>query len=122
MIKDNNEKKNLFNPKINFSSKFIRSPSWSFQNKNPMKIPNEQMENKMNIYKDKIENLKNQKNLSEKDLMIDVMRSYDLIKKRGIFLFTIRKPFDYSKTEQYKLNKENHPEFSLGPTHYWKSK
>jgi len=99
---NDNNKKNLFNPKINFSSKFKRSPSWSFQNKNPMKIPNEQMD--------------------EKDLMIDVMRSYDLIKKRGIFLFTIRKPFDYSKTEQYKLNKENHPEFSLGPTHYWKSK
>ena len=54
--------------------------------------------------------------------MIDVDRSLKLINRRGRYQISINKPYDYANTEQYKSNKEQHPEFSPGPQQYWKSK
>ena len=66
--------------------------------------------------------MKSAKNIQDKDLLIDVDRSIKLINRRGKYPITFHKPFDYAGTEQYKSNKEQHPEFSPGPQHYWKSK
>ena len=50
--------------------------------------------------------------------MIDVDRSLKLINRRGRYQISINKPYDYANTEQYKSNKEQHPEFSPGPQQY----
>ena len=71
---------------------------------------------------EKIENLKNSKNYNEKNLQIDIIGSHEKIRKRGRHYFEYKKPYDYANTEQYKSNKEQHPSFSPGPTHYWKLK
>ena len=74
------------------------------------------------LIKEKIENLKNNKNISDKDIMGDVIGSYAKVKNRGRNYFAYKKPYDYVNTEQYKLNKENFPIYSPGPEHYWKMK
>ena len=74
------------------------------------------------LIKEKVENLKSSKNLTEKDLQIDIMSSHEKIRRRGRHYFEYKKPFDYGNTEQYKSNKEQHPSFSPGPTHYWKDR
>ena len=72
--------------------------------------------------KEKVENLKNNKNISDKELMGDVMGSFLKVKNRGRNIFTYYKPYDYENTDQYKSNKEQHPSYSPGPEHYWKMK
>ena len=87
--------KNLFFPK---KEKLMpRAPIWSFQGKNPTKLPTD--------------------NMKARDDMIN-----EKIRKRGRHYFEYKKPYDYANTEQYKSNKEQHPSFSPGPTHYWKLK
>jgi len=114
------DKETSFNPKKDYTWK--RAPAWSFKNKNPMKLPTEQMENREQNIKDKIENLKSQKNITDKMLEINVMESYDKVKNRGKCYHLLRKPFDYANTEQYKSCNEQHPKFTPGPSHYWKMK
>jgi len=115
---DDKSKKHSFWPK----KVLPRAPIWSFQGKNPTKLPTDQMNVRDDLYKDKIENLKSSKNIADKDLQIDVMGSYEKIRRRGRHFFEYKKPFDYANTEQYKSNQEQHPSFSPGPTHYWKMK
>ena len=119
---DNNDDKNkkIFYPNKEYVLK--RSPAWSFIGKNPTKLPTENMVQKENLISEKLENFKSSKNITDKDLQIDVMASHDKIRKRGRYYFQYRKPYDYANTEQYKLNKEQHPSFSPDPTHYWKMK
>jgi len=114
--------KYLFYPDSEKTSKFKNLPKWAFQSKSPTKLPTENMKAKQELYNQKIDNLKSAKNLTDKDLNIDVMRSYDAIRNRGRYPITIHKPYDYSNTEQYKLNKEQHPDFTPGPSHYWRMK
>ena len=112
--------KNLFFPK---KEKFMRrAPAWSFQAKNPTKLPTDNMKARDDLIREKIENLKNSKNLNDKNLEIDVIGSHEKIRKRGRHFFEYKKPYDYANTEQYKSNKEQHPSYSPGPTHYWKLK
>ena len=119
--KDEGEKgKKLFFPKKEYVMR--RAPVWSFQGKNPTKLPTDNMKAKEDMIKDKVENLKSSKNLTDKDLQIDVMGSHEKIRRRGRHFFEYKKPYDYANTEQYKSNKEQHPSFSPGPTHYWKMK
>jgi len=114
------KKKNLFYPKKEVC---LRSaPKWSFQCKSPMKLPTDNMKAKEDLIKEKIENLKNAKNLTDKDLQIDIIGSHEKIRRRGRHYFEYKKPYDYVNTEQYKSNKEQHPSYSPGPTHYWKVK
>ena len=80
------------------------------------------MKAKQELYDQKIDHLKSAKNLTDKDLNIDVMRSYDAIRNRGRYPLIIHKPYDYANTDQYKLNKEQHPDFTPGPSHYWRMK
>ena len=112
--------KKLFFPKKEFVLR--RAPAWAFQGKNPTKLPTDNMRAKEDLIKDKIENLKNSKNITDKDLQIDVIGSHEKIRRRGRHFFEYKKPYDYANTEQYKSNKEQHPSFSPGPTHYWKMK
>jgi hypothetical protein len=112
--------KNLFFPK---KEKLMpRAPIWSFQGKNPTKLPTDNMKARDDMINEKIENLKNSKNYNEKNLQIDIIGSHEKIRKRGRHYFEYKKPYDYANTEQYKSNKEQHPSFSPGPTHYWKLK
>ncbi len=112
--------KKLFYPKKEFVLR--RAPAWAFQGKNPTKLPTDNMKAKEDLIRDKIENLKNSKNLTDKDLQIDIMGSHEKIRRRGRHFFEYKKPYDYANTEQYKSNKEQHPSFSPGPNHYWKMK
>lgn len=114
------DKKKLFYPKKEFTWK--KAPVWSFDNKSPTKLPTENMQTRDALYKEKIDNMKSAKNIQDKDLLIDIDRSYKLMNKRGKYPLTFHKPFDYAGTEQYKSNKEQHPDYSPGPQHYWKSK
>ena len=114
------DKKKLFFPKKDFT--WTRYPVWSFQNKSPIKIPNENMIARDELIKDKIDTLKNNKNISDKDIMGDVMGSYLKVKNRGRNYLMYKKMYDYANTEQYKLNKEQFPIYSPGPEHYWKIK
>ena len=114
------DKKNLFFPKKDAT--WRRYPHWAFQGKSPMKLPNDNMKARDDLIKEKIDNLKTNKNISDKDIMGDVIGSYAKVKNRGRNYFMYKKPFDYSNTEQYKLNQEKHPSYSPGPQHYWKMK
>ena len=114
------DKKNLFFPKKNFT--WRRYPHWAFQGKSPTKLPTENMKARDDLIKEKIDNLKGNKNISDKDIMGDVIGSYAKVKNRGRNYFTYKKPFDYANTEQYKLNQEKFPIYSPGPEHYWKMK
>ena len=117
---DDKNKKNLFFPRK--EKTMPRAPIWSFQSKNPTKLPTDNMKARDDLIKEKIENLKNSKNLTDKNLEIDVIGSHEKIRRRGRHFFEYKKPFEYFNTEQYKSNKEQHPSFSPGPTHYWKLK
>jgi len=121
--KDEDEKdknKKLFFPKKDFCLR--RAPIWSFQGKNPTVLPTDNMKARDDMINEKIENLKGSKNITDKDLQIDVIGSHEKIRRRGRHFFEYKKPYDYANTEQYKLNKEQFPSFSPGPTHYWKMK
>ena len=119
---DDEDKKNkkLFFPKKDFCLR--RAPAWAFQGKNPTKLPTDNMVSRDEAYKDKIENFKSSKNLADKDLLVDVIGSHEKIRRRGRHFFEYKKPYDYANTEQYKLNKEQFPSYSPGPSHYWKVK
>ena len=119
--KDEGEKgKKLFYPNKEYVLR--RAPAWAFQGKNPTKLPTDNMKAREDMVRDKIENLKSSKNITDKDLQIDIMGSHEKIRRRGRHFFEYKKPYDYANTEQYKSNKEQHPSFSPGPTHYWKMK
>ena len=112
--------KKLFLPKKEFILR--KAPAWSFIGKNPTKLPTDNMKAREDLIKDKIENLKTSKNITDKDLQIDIIGSHEKIRRRGRHFFEYKKPYDFANTEQYKSNKEQHPSFSPGPTHYWKMK
>ena len=112
------DKKNLFYP--NKEPCLHKAPIWSFQFKKKSVFPNDQMAARESAFKERVENYKSGKNLTDKDLMIDVSRSYEAIRNRGRYPLIIHKPFDYAGTDQYKLNKEQFPEYSPGPDYYWK--
>ena len=112
--------KKLFFPKKEFVLK--RAPAWGFQNKNPTKLPTDNMKAREDLIREKIENLKTSKNITDKDLQLDIMGSHEKIRRRGRHFFEYKKPYDYANTEQYKSNREQHPSYSPGPTHYWKLK
>ena len=114
------DKKKLFFPKKTMT--WRRYPHWAFQGKSPTKLPTDNMVARDEAIKEKVENLKNNKNITDKDIMGDVMNSFLKVKNRGRNIFTYKKPFDYANTEQYKLNREQHPSYSPGPEHYWKMK
>ena len=116
------DKNKLFFPSTKFTSKYRTDPKWSFRNKNPTELPTVQMKSKEDLHKEKIDNYKSSKGVSDKDLLIDVPRAYELVKKRGRYPITFHKPFDYAGTDQYKTSKEQRPEYSPAPTHYWKMK
>lgn len=119
------EEENGKDKKLFFPNKFYtmnKSPVWSFNNKNPVKLPTEQMQSRDQLIKDKVDNLKGKRNLDDKNLIIDVQASFDKVTRRGRNYMIMRKPFDYASTDQYKLNKQEHPDFSPGPQHYWKMK
>ena len=117
---DDKNKKNLFFPMKEKTMR--RAPIWSFQSKNPTKLPTDNMKARDDMIKEKVDNLMNAKNLTEKNLQIDVIGSHEKIRRRGRHYFEYKKPFEYYNTEQYKSNKEQHPSCSPGPTHYWKLK
>ena len=117
---DDKKNKKLFFPKKEFVLR--RAPAWAFQGKNPTKLPTDNMRAREDLIRDKIENLKNSKNLTDKDLQLDIMGSHEKIRRRGKHFFEYKKPYDYANTEQYKSNKEQHPSFSPSPNHYWKMK
>ena len=117
---DDKKNKKLFFPKKEFVMR--RAPAWAFQGKNPTKLPTDNMKAREDLIRDKIENLKNSKNLTDKDLQLDILGSHEKIRRRGRHFFEYKKPYDYANTEQYKSNKEQHPSFSPGPSHYWKMK
>ena len=117
---DDKKNKKLFFPKKEFVLR--RAPAWAFQGKNPTKLPTDNMRAREDLIRDKIENLKNSKNLTDKDLQLDIMGSHEKIRRRGRHFFEYKKPYDYANTEQYKSNKEQHPSFSPAPNHYWKMK
>ena len=114
------DKNKLFFPKKDFT--WRRYPKWAFQGKSPIKLPTDNMVARDDLIKEKIDNLKNNKNISDKELMGDVVESYAKVKNRGRNYFKYMKPYDYANTEQYKLNKEQFPIYSPGPEHYWKIK
>ena len=114
------DKKNLFFPKKDFT--WRRYPHWAFIGKSPMTLPTDNMKTRDDLIKEKIDNLKSNKNISDKDIMGDVIASYHKVKTRGRNYFKYNKPFDYINSEQYKLNQEQHPSYSPGPEHYWKMK
>ena len=115
---ENVDKDNLFYPKKEVGMK--KSPVWTFQFKPRMKLPNDQINSRDSAFKEKIDNYKSAKNLTDNDLNIDVSKSYEKVRMRGRYLYTIHKPFDYAGTDQYKSNKEQHPEYSPSPDYYWK--
>ena len=114
------DKNKLFMPKKEFT--WRRAPVWTFDNKSPTKLPTENMQSRDAMYKEKIDNMKSAKNLQDKDLLIDIDRSIKAINRRGRYPLTFHKPFDYASTEQYKANREQHPDYSPGPQEYFKSK
>ena len=114
------DKKKLFFP--NKTLTWRRYPRWAFQGKSPTKLPTDNMKTRDDLIKEKIDNLKGNKNISDKDIMGDVIASYHKVKNRGKNYFKYNKPYDYANTEQYKLNQEKFPSYSPGPQHYWKMK
>ena len=114
------DKKNLFFPKKNYT--WRRYPHWAFIGKSPTKLPTDNMKTRDDLIKEKIDNLKNNKNISDKDIMGDVIGSYAKVKNKGRCYFMYKKNFDYANTEQFKLNREKFPSYSPGPEHYWKMK
>ena len=114
------DKKKLFFPKKDLT--WRKAPVWSFQNKNPVQVPTDNMKTRDDLIKDKIDQLKSNKNISDKDIAGDVIGSYEKVKSHGRNYMTYKKPYDYANTEQYKLNLEKFPDYSPGPQHYWKIK
>ena len=96
-------------------------PAWKFMFKPNQKLPNEQMQTRDSNFKEKIDNFKSGKNISDNDLLVDVVKSYNTVKNRGRYPVTFHKPFDYANTEQYKSNKEQFPDYTPGPEYYWKN-
>lgn len=114
------DKNKLFFPKKDFT--WTRAPKWAFQGKSPTQLPTDCMKARDDAYKENIENFKSRKNLTDKDLLVDVVGSYEKVKSRGRNYMKYMKPYDYANSEQYKLNREQHPSYSPGPQHYWKMK
>ena len=76
--KDEGEKgKKLFYPNKEYVLR--RAPAWAFQGKNPTKLPTDNMKAREDMVRDKIENLKSSKNITDKDLQIDIMGSHEKI-------------------------------------------
>ena len=96
-------------------------PSWKFMFKPKQKLPNEQMQTRDSTFKEKIDNFKSGKNISDNDLLVDVVKSFNTVKNRGRYITTFHKPFDYANTEQYKSNKEQFQDYTPGPEYYWKN-
>ena len=117
---DDKKKKDGFNPNKFYTMR--KAPAWKFQNRNPVKIPNDNMVARDQLLNDKIDALKSAKNYDDKNLRIDVIGSYEKLDRRGRYYISYHKPYDYANTDQYKANKEQHPSFSPGPQHYWKMK
>ena len=83
---------------------------------------NDQMKTREEAFKEKKNNYMQAKNLQEKDLNIDVDRAEKLIMKRGRYPRPFVKDTDYKSEDHYKNAREQHPEYSPGPTEYWKMK
>ena len=80
--KDEGEKgKKLFYPNKEYVLR--RAPAWAFQGKNPTKLPTDNMKAREDMVRDKIENLKSSKNITDKDLQIDIMGSHEKIRRRA---------------------------------------
>ena len=118
--KDGDESKKLFYPNKEYV--LPTAPKWSLSLKSPTQLPTDNMKSRDEQYNEKMENMKSAKGLTDKDLMVDVSRSYKLMGERGRYPLKFHKPFDYANTDQYKTNHEQHPDTSPGPTHYWKMK
>ena len=110
------DKKKLFFPSKKIT--WRRAPVWSMQNKSPTKLPTDNMKARDDAIKDKIDQLKSNKNITDKDINGDVIESYAKVKNHGRNYMSYKKPYDYGNTEQYKLNLEKFPRYSPGPQHY----
>ena len=102
---DDKKNKKLFFPKKEFV--LSRAPAWAFQGKNPTKLPTDNMKAREDLIRDKIENLKNSKNLTDKDLQLDIIDSHEKIRRRGRHFFEYKKPYDYANTENINQIKSN---------------
>lgn len=114
------DKNKLFFPKKDFT--WNRAPIWTFDNKKRLIGQNDQMKARDSAIQEKVNNYISAKNLKDSDLRIDVDRAEKLIMKRGRYPLTFYKPTDYANEEHYKNAREQHPEYSPDPCHYWKMK
>ena len=117
---EKDDKKKEFNPSK--EPTWHKAPKWTFRFKQPTKIPNDNMISRDEQFKEKIENLKSSKNITEKDLQIDVMSSYNKVKNRGRYFPTYHKQIFDANEEHYKNSREGRPDYTPGPQHYWKMK
>ena len=111
-------KKKSFNPNKNITSDWKRSPSWKINKINEEK--NENIKYKKNLEKEKIEEIMNQKNWSQKDLFVNIRKSFYEVNNHGQLLYIIHKKFPFEKEEHYKSYIEKNPKKYVGPQHYWK--
>ncbi len=111
-------KKMSFNPNKKITSNWKRSPSWKISNLN--KTINENIKYKKELEKEKVEEIMNQKNWSQKDLFVNIRKSFYEVNNHGQLIHIMHKKFPYEKEEHYKSYIEKNPKNFIGPQQYWK--
>lgn len=61
-----------------------------------------------------------QRNLSAKDLWVNIRKAYHDVTHHGELLMKIHPRIKYNEEEHYKTAKENNPILYIGPQQYWK--
>ena len=100
------------------TSNWKRSPSWKISNLNKEK--NENIKYKKELEKEKVEEIMNQKNWSQKDLFVNIRKSFYEVNNHGKLIHIMHKKFPYEKEEHYKSYIEKNPKNFIGPQQYWK--
>ena len=110
------DKKNLFFPKKNYTWK--RAPVWSYpKNIGPNVEFKKEQEEK---FKEKLEEYMNDKDLKKEDMWINIVNSFHRVNHHGELKIKFQPEYKMKETEQYVAFLEKAPKKYVGPQHYWK--
>ncbi len=111
-------KKKSFEPNKEVTSTWKRSPSWKISDLK--KENNENIKYRKEVLKEKVEEIMSQKNWSQKDLFVNIRKSFYEVNNHGQLLHVMHKKIPFEKEEHYKSYIEKNPKKFVGPQHYWK--
>lgn len=95
-----------------------RSPAWKYPKPYFQGNPNTKL--KEDEHKEKVDEYLSSKGMTEKDLQIDIRKSFYNVTHHGNILYKMVPRTKYKEEEHYMQAKENNPTVYVGPQHYWR--